>query len=1081
MGDNASIDSIRSESTTGTGINWLLDTFSAQYASQGGASSVSTKEPSLNRYDANISLEALDYPGGPSSITGGLVNEVMKIPRKSAVKYYQELSPMQKALLTSPYTKHKRIKAFQKKKLTKQIEDNVIIEVKTRPDSPPVISSPSKKSPSKYNDPGIIKQFFHINPAEWSSAPPTSDVFDDVRISIASDRMVERITKRAVATALAKNRESINNLSVELEQSIIHSKKNASPPNKIPISSIEITDNGANKAASTSLVTIKGLNIGSIVDSSIFNNSQVFNKNSDNFFLKTQSENDPLYRIMCEENERAAYINRLNQNIDSSRPLASSPNARKTLLVIESLSSAMIKPHECRQAAGFQVLPSQLWPTAKIIYFFFVYYYDLLLEDRVKVSLTQASLATVGGSAGKVADEKDDITENSGEMEVNDENIFDAAYISKLIDADVLKYLGSVVDIQSFWHDFSMQISDDDVNLSNVNQAFSWKWLKLLLSRPLECSYALYCIEAGGVSESRTQDINDFYTLFPESLLIDLQSMASPQTLHPAYLSSTSLPFARLCSWARRVVVGIYTVKIANMRVPLPINNDNILLHPMDSKVDDRDNLANGDNNSINNLTYISASATTSGSLLNYLNVNQATPQQRVEHLITYRPVTSTLVNMKNNVSFVVHVDGSEMSQAAFITAMSLVRPFDDINIVVNRKPVDARYPNAIASSDIALDTLKAHYDKMTSCFSNSPVHRVVLATALNDEKSISGKEFEKVAAAKTVLNSEDESSKQKVQYDLSNGVVVAPDDVQSVSIAFTTNNGNKKEEVHAKEEDNRLPAIENTVDKSEKSSSSVIADLLEYSFKHQVDFCTVAYGCGRQEYFNSQLLSQSYQKHVKKPFSVIVGSPNISNRLNTYSMKNPGLLFLPSRFVVCIKNDAESKAAFLLTRRLARPCDLIFLIHLSINTVSSTNSSEIANNLVIEYRNLGHNLHVEPVSIPVMVPKEEMMRIVAAQLRRTAEVFDPSFVVVGANYQDIEYVCCGSGKSWNNATHAKGNVLRASYLEDDEFENQRVPSGSWFNSLTQGILDIDNDNPNTFPYYSYILVSVPDPKRSDV
>ena len=156
------------------------------------------------------------------------------------------------------------------------------------------------------------------------------------------------------------------------------------------------------------------------------------------------------------------------------------------------------------------------------------------------------------------------------------------------------------------------------------------------------------------------------------------------------------------------------------MRVPLPINNDNILLHPMSSKVDGGDNMANGDNDSMTNLTYITASATTSGSLLNYLNVNEATPQQRVEHLITYRPVTSTLVNMKNNVSFVVHVDGSEMSQAAFITSMSLVRPFDNINIIVNRKPVDARYPMATSSSDIALDTLKAHYDKMTSCLGTS-------------------------------------------------------------------------------------------------------------------------------------------------------------------------------------------------------------------------------------------------------------------------------------------------------------------------------------------------------------------------
>ena len=154
MGDNASLDSRHSESTTGTGINWLLDTFSSQYNSQGGSISTATKD---NRHDVNISLEALDYPGGVPSANSGLVNDVFKIPRKNTIKYYQELSPMQKALLTSPYTKHRRVKAFQKKKLTKQIEDNVIMETDIKVESSHATTSPSKKSPNKYNDPGIIK------------------------------------------------------------------------------------------------------------------------------------------------------------------------------------------------------------------------------------------------------------------------------------------------------------------------------------------------------------------------------------------------------------------------------------------------------------------------------------------------------------------------------------------------------------------------------------------------------------------------------------------------------------------------------------------------------------------------------------------------------------------------------------------------------------------------------------------------------------------------------------------------------------------------------------------------------------
>jgi hypothetical protein len=72
-----------------------------------------------------------------------------------------------------------------------------------------------------------------------------------------------------------------------------------------------------------------------------------------------------------------------------------------------------------------------------------------------------------------------------------------------------------------------------------------------------------------------------------------------------------------------------------------------------------------------------------------------------------------------------------------------------------------------------------------------------------------------------------------------------------------------------------------------------------------------------------------------------------------------------------------ESKLAVSMIQAMAKPCDLIFLVYILIHTLKSDNgdnsmieennyrSSFIANELLLEYRAKGYNLHVEPVHIP--------------------------------------------------------------------------------------------------------------------
>ena len=83
-----------------------------------------------------------------------------------------------------------------------------------------------------------------------------------------------------------------------------------------------------------------------------------------------------------------------------------------------------------------------------------------------------------------------------------------------------------------------------------------------------------------------------------------------------------------------------------------------------------------------------------------------------------------------------------------------------------------------------------------------------------------------------------------------------------------------------------------------------------------------------------------------------------------------------------------ESKLAVSMIQALAKPCDLIFLVHILIHTLktdghdnsmiedSNYRSSFIANELLLEYRTKGYNLHVEPVHIPH--PSNTKVKIIA-------------------------------------------------------------------------------------------------------
>lgn len=185
---------------------------------------------------------------------------------------------------------------------------------------------------------------------------------------------------------------------------------------------------------------------------------------------------------------------------------------------------------------------------------------------------------------------------------------------------------------------------------------------------------------------------------------------------------------------------------------------------------------------------------------------------------------------------------------------------------------------------------------------------------------------------------------------------------------------------------------------------------------------------------------------------------------------------------MICIDDSDSSEAAFTVAKKFARPSDLLFLIHLSIvppsksaaeHSINVSKSASVAHSLVQKYISLGHNLHVEPLTIPYTFSNDEMKIVVATQLKQTAALFEPTYFVMGANKRTIDYLACG-----NNflSTIAKSSLVSASKLEGDAFDRESKMLANISNpmmppiSVSSALINFEGES--DAPAYSYIVVT---------
>lgn len=653
------------ESSTSTDVNWLLDTFDNNIITR-TATTNKLMGPNGSIYDASMSihgdstsLEFLDRPGSNIQQSFSLLPSTtsQKLLSSSNVKRpvtSDASSPMIRALLVSPYTKHRRTKtASENLKKTKTPED--------------------------------FLRFVKPNKPSWSVDPfPSSGLFTEVQKQQDSRKEREKFTSKLVKSW---NEDTLR----------IAKRTNASLQNN---------DNPISFNANMSSVNITSLSLPIIDKQNFYSLSETGNENIPTKELFDPSEPDPLYRIIREESERDVDIEKLSKLVNKGGPIVANPGARRAEAELAAINPLMMKHDELIALSQYETLPANLWVIARVVYLLFVNYSELLTDEN-SILMIQPQSPSMIDSNKKTRKSKKDA------FDVDIDDMADQEYMTWL--------LSDSIKMENFWAIVKTQRTEYGISSLNALQKFSWSLLKELFMRPLECAVALFCLEKGGYNLEKSvfgADINerlsirDFYSMYPEEFIPTLRAATKPHSFHPNIVAMVSLPAARLCSWARRVVAGIVKVKQASTRYSIENDAPNLEF--------DEDSFTEYNNDKGKSR----------------LKLSSDTNRKQFEQKVSYPLKQSTYFNV------ISMTDGGASLHAAYVAGLSISRPLDRYDVII----VGKNNPNE----------LKSNYEEMTQLISNSPTHRIMTHRDLinndnnnnNDDENNNIASFAKAAAS---------------------------------------------------------------------------------------------------------------------------------------------------------------------------------------------------------------------------------------------------------------------------------------------------------------------------------------------
>ena len=532
------------ESSTSTDVRWLLDTFDNNLITRTDTNGKllgpngSIYDASMTIQDDSTSLEFFDRPGSNIQQINANIS-LSLLPSTTSQKIIassqgkrpttEALSPMIRSLLVSPYTKHRRTKTAAN------------------------AEKPKSKSSEQF------LKFVQPKKPTWSLDPfPSSGLFTEIQKQQELKKEKDTYTSKLVKSW---NEETLR---------VAKHASNASFQNNDNFqNAINLNVNG-NVNVNISNVNMSSANIISsslpIIDKQIFySSSETGNENLQSKELFDPSEPDPLYRIMREESERDVDIEKLNELVSQSGPMVANPGARKAAAELAALNPSMMKHNELIELSQFETLPSNVWIIARVVYLLIVNYSELLSDENSNLIIQPPSPS--GHSI--LQRKKLKKAKQDGYNEDNDiKNMSDQQYVIWLLsDYELL--------MEMFWGIVQRQRQENGINSLNALRKFSWPLLKELFEKHDECAIALFCIEKGGYNLELSlfsSDINervgsrDFYSIYPEEYVPTLREATRPHAFHPNVVATVSLPAARMCSWARRVVAGIVKIKQASIR-----------------------------------------------------------------------------------------------------------------------------------------------------------------------------------------------------------------------------------------------------------------------------------------------------------------------------------------------------------------------------------------------------------------------------------------------------------------------------------------------------------------------------------
>ena len=1120
------------QESSGSTINWLLN--KAHIAetnsftdSSGGADGDSwIDEEKKKEFINSSSAKALSRSGsrGITSSSGQNMLQPISSPLKN-----QQLTLMQQALQKSPYNFHNR----QRKRL---LREQTLREFVSK-DKEQIISF---KTTEKHFPKTKISP-----PPSWSlEIPPKSGLFDDIKKETKRQQLVKSIISRAlhknrslqvvigkspISTTLKG--ETVGNITSSFDNSdMVKIRKGTDLDSSIALNdfsfevallpeneSFELVEPGLTsisndkneinccqipikEGAKTSSEFIFLSKFLPDIEEKIDSSSSLYGKSMEAAMNSLISMDiDPLYRILKEEGERLNDARRLFTSIPKDRPLASVPDSRRKYLLLNCLSNDIFQPFEAKEVASFNALPSHLWPTCRLVYFLLLSYHNLLFAGKVvssnqvipmyKLDISVANKNKSGSPKEKnssiiIFSPNSKSKKSSSRLAGKSTDLPSKSHISRpkttgrianrnTAEKLTVDEMSQIADMDVFWKLITQQRRRFGINMISSLESFSWIMLKQLLAMPVELCYALYLVET---SNSVTDGIDscgndgdriglneDFYSAFPDEYIPLLRDAARARSLHPSFLAPICAPAARLCSWARRVVAGIFTVKQAMPHIPLSLSGQVATLHPLYSAPLDGDSSFDVTSNDEEGITFIPI-ATKADSPVREHQLVSVTSKKRFEQLMKYRYHSASAPAGDTSFFFVSAIDGSEASHIAFVTAISLARPFDRVDVLACQKPRGSDYPAGNVNGPVAMNVLKSHYEGLVRGMTNSPSHRVVVL----DTSYVSSTLF----AENNSFISDTLENK---------------DGEEEVTVSFNSNFSPEKRQQRSS------IAIQNNEWSIETNETYLNAkggaeELVTKALQVNADFCVLSFGWGRNilRTENGSVLEYLNNREDGKSFALVITSyrSNPISSLSTFSSsaKMPSISFLPSRYVICIDDSDSSEAAFAIAKKVSRPSDLLFLIHLSVvqpsksaaeHSIHVSKAASVAQYLMQKYRLLGHNLHVEPFTIPYYFSRDEMKLIVATQLKQTAALFGPTFLVMGANKITIDYLACG-----NNflSTIVKSNVVGASKLEDDTFEGDSKKNSRKYNlmmpplSVSSAVINFEGEN--DAPAYSYIVVT---------